>query len=236
MSRSFERSSLLLLATVAAVTGCADGPIPGLASMNPWLRSEWAADEKFGPTFFQKQTELARLRTAAPSMNPAERAKLANQLAERFREENSHVLRAEIARTLSTFPDEIAEQTLIIAAADQDSDVRRLACEGLSRRSTESALKTLSNVLSSESDLDVRLAAARGLGTFNNPVAVNSLGAALDDQDAAMRFTAMQSLKSSTGKDYGTSVVAWKEYVQGGNPAPPPGPSVAQQLQKWWYW
>src|SRR5688572_29498174 len=125
------RIAWLVLPACLAAAGCADGPIPALAHMNPWLVKEWAADEQFGPTFYQKQTELARMRTEAPGMAPNERSALAAKLSQHFRNESSHALRAELARTLAAFPEASAEETLIFATTDQDADVRRIACEGL---------------------------------------------------------------------------------------------------------
>jgi HEAT repeat protein len=229
-------SRLLIVALLGFFTGCADGPIPALATMNPWLRNEWAEDEKIAPTFFQKKNELARIRTSAKSYSPEKRQQLVTQIATRYREENSRVLRAELIRTLGAFPGASAEETLLVAATDPDPDVRRLACEGLSGRNTAESLNVLAQAVSGDNQLDVRLAAARSLRTYKDPVAVRALGMALDENDAAMQFVAMDSLKSASGKDYGQSLAAWKEYVQGGDPAPPAPPSIAQQIQQWWYW
>jgi hypothetical protein len=97
-------------------------------------------------------------------------------------------------------------------------------------------LQALGNAVGGDSNLDVRIAATRALQNFKEPAAIHALSIALDDRDPALQKVAMESLHESTGKDYGMSVVAWREYVKGGNPAPPPGPSIASRLQELWWW
>jgi hypothetical protein len=65
-----------------------------------------------------------------------------------------------------------------------------------------------------DADIDVRLAAARALGKLKNPASVSALGLALDDDNPAMQFRAMQSLKAVTGKQFET-VKEWREYLHG---------------------
>lgn len=231
-----KRWNLCLLLAALAITGCAEAPVPGMSSLNPWLRKEWADDEKLGTTYYQKQTELANVRSRAGSYPPAERQQIVTQLATRYREEPGRVLRADIIRTLAAFPDSLAEETLLVAATDQDATVRRLACEGLGSRKSTEALNALAQTVGTDTEAEVRVAAARSLRNFKDPIAVRALGVALEENDAAMQFVAMDSLKVVTGKSYGTSVPAWKEYVQGGSPAPVPGPSIASQMRDWLYW
>ncbi len=227
--------SVLLLFVVFA-TGCAEGPMPRTAWFNPWTRQQWEEDEKFGPTYYAKVEELTKIRKAAASYPPAERQRLALLLAGRLREEQSRVMREELTRTLCAFPDQAAEDALIASANDQDGVVRRVACEGLALRSTPAAMETLARAVGSDSELEVRMAAARSLRNYKDPVAVNALGAALEENNSGLQFVAMDSLQATTGKNYGTSVSAWKEYLQGGNPSPPPPPSIAVQLQDWLWW
>lgn len=236
MTGNFNPGIWLLIGSLPLVIGCADGPIPALATVNPWLRNEWAEDERLGTTYYQKQTELANVRSRARSYSPAEQQQLVTKLAARYREEPSRVLRADLVRTLSAFNDKLSEETLIVAASDQDATVRRLACEGLGKRTSTESLNSLAQTVGTDTDADVRIAAARSLRNFKDPIAVRALGVALEENDAGMQFVAMESLRVVTGKNYGTSLPAWKEYVQGGTPAPVPPPSIAQQMRDWLYW
>ena len=72
----------------------------------------------------------------------------------------------------------------------------------------------LSEALRSDVDADVRLAAAEALGETKNPAAVAALGEALSDSDPAMQYRAVLSLQQATGKDFGTSVERWQQYVK----------------------
>jgi len=72
---------------------------------------------------------------------------------------------------------------------------------------------------------------------FRDPAAAQALRVALDENDAALQGVAMQSLSGITGRrEYAGSVAAWREYLDGGNPAPPARPSLAETIQKYWYW
>ena len=91
----------------------------------------------------------------------------------------------------------------------------------------------LGRVVEQDSDIDVRLSALNDLATFKDSAAVQTLGKALDDYDPAIQFRAVQALKTSTGLDYGDSVPAWRDYVQGRQPTPPESPSLVQRLYEW---
>jgi hypothetical protein len=82
----------------------------------------------------------------------------------------------------------------------------------------------------SDGDLDVRIAAARELGKFEDRAAVQSLGAALDDPDPALQRRAVESLRRISGEDFGNSVPAWRQYVRGEPVDQPEPPSMVQWL------
>jgi HEAT repeat protein len=77
----------------------------------------------------------------------------------------------------------------------------------------------LAETLSSDTDVDVRLAAAKALSTAADPDAVKALGQALEDADPAMQFVAVASMKNVTGKDLGNDVNAWRQLAK--QPDPP---------------
>jgi HEAT repeat protein len=99
------------------------------------------------------------------------------------------------------------------------------------------SLQILSQTLANDPDTDVKIVAARSLGKFKDPQAAQALASIVDDNNPALQQTAMDSLRTVTGKDYGYSASAWREYMQGGAPTPPPSPSIAQRLREdWWWW
>jgi HEAT repeat protein len=112
---------------------------------------------------------------------------------------------------------------------DSDRDVRIICCETVGQHKPADAAKLLMEVLASDTEIDVRLAAARALGEFkDDPAVVVALGTALDSNDPAMQYRAVQSLRKTTGKNYDDNINTWREYVKGNNP---PEPSVASKLK-----
>jgi HEAT repeat protein len=235
----FPRVSLTLLAGLPALAamlaGCQDGPIPENRVLNPWVREQWEEDEKFGPTFYKRMEELAAIRGRAASLPESERERLAQEIVDVFREEPSSAMRSELARTLAHLPGATAQSGLGAALVDEDSDVRIAACQGLARLKNEESLALLAKTVESDEQLDVRIAAVRGLGSYQTPSALSSLGVALEDANPAIQKAAIDSLAASTGRAYGNSVPAWKEYLAGGNPTKPPGPTLAERIGWPWY-
>ena len=227
-----------VVAVMAAnIAGCADGFVPEMRNLNPWIRKQWAEDEQYGVTYHKKVADLAALRSQAQYIEPKQQEEVARQLVDRFKEETSPVLRVELLRTLAEFPNQAAQSTVQASVTDDDPRVRVAACRALGRQQTTQSLQALGNVVGSDTDIDVRMAAARELGNFKDPAAAVALRTALDDRDTAMQHVAMNSLKSITGKsEYRDSVPAWREYLDGGNPAPVPPPSLAEIAREWsWF-
>jgi hypothetical protein len=226
----------LLIAATAVVTtvGCADGFVPEARSLNPYVRKQWEEDEKRGPTYYKRQEELQQVRAQAPSMPEPEKQRLAKEIVDVLAIEKSPTMRAELVRTLAVLPGAIALVALEGASTDNDADVRAAACQALAGQKGPEAVKMLAT-LNGDADLDVRIEAARALGKHKDPEAAKALGLALEEPDPAVQRVAMESLKTSTGKDYGMSVKTWREYLDGGNPKPPDPPSWAERLRQAWY-
>lgn len=219
-----------------ALVGCADGPIPELAGLNPWVRQQWDEDEKYGPTFHTRLSELATLRAVAGSTSQVEQEVMTAELVKSYRTERSTAMRVEILRTLAEFPTQSAQTTLLEAVTDAQPKIRMVACTGLGKRQCPESLAALGTAVGGDADLDVRLEAARALQSFRDPAAAKALSVALEDNDPALQKVAMESLGTITGRNYGTSVATWREYLQGGDPAPPPGPTIAQRLNEYRIW
>lgn len=230
------RLCVATLCSAALASGCADGPVPELGVINPWVREQWDADEAYGPTFHRRVANLGRLRSQARSVPSAVQERTSVELAQKFKDERSTVMRAEILRALAEYPTYMAQTTLLAAMTDAEAKIRIVACHGLAKRQCPEALEALGTAVGGDADLDVRLAASRALANFKNPAAVQALAVALEDNDPALQKVAMESLQSVSGRDYGTSVASWREFAQGGNPEKPPSPSIAQRLRESWPW
>jgi hypothetical protein len=225
----------MMLVPLALSIGCGERPFADYGLVDPWARKSWREDERFGPTYYTKRDELRARRKTIRSLPPEEQERVAVELAERLREEPHSVLRSEIIRTLALVNSEVAAEALRAAATtDTDADVRVVACQAWGQRGDEQAPQVLAEILGSDTDPDVRLAATKELGRFkDNRQAMQALKLALDENNPAMQYRAVESLKNMSGKDYGTDMLAWKEYVDGGNPPEPPASSVADRLKDW---
>lgn len=229
------RLTVVLLLTMA--TGCADGLIPEMRALNPWVRNQWAEDDQRVTTYHRKVADLAELRKKAPHMPVAERDETAAQLAARLKEETSPVMRVEFVRTLAEFPTPLAHDSLLAAMTDEAACVRVVACKALAKKPTAEGFQALSQAVTQDTDLDVRVAAASELGKFRGFNAGPALRPVLDERDPALQLAAMQSLESLEGHaEYRKNVGVWREHLDGGHPAPPPPPSLAELAQQYWSW
>lgn len=234
------RVSSILLAIVpgllGVIAGCQDGPIPENRGLNPWARKQWEEDEKLGPTYYKRMDELAAIRAKAPGLAESERARLAQEIVDVYSQDPSPAMRSELIRTLAYLPTSTAQRGLAEALQDEDPDVRTAACQGLARVRGEESLRLLAKTAdNTDENLDVRIAAVRGLGNYKDDAAMQALGVALEDSDPAIQKVAIESLRHNTGRDYGHSVPAWKEFLAGGNPAKPAGPSLAERVGWPWF-
>jgi HEAT repeat protein len=223
--------------SLSLLTGCADGPIPETKVLNPWVRKQWAEDEQRITTFHRKVADLAELRKKAASMSQAEREDTAVNLAARLKEEKYAVLRTEFVRTLAALQTPVAQQAVLASVTDEDSSVRVLALKALGHKPTSEGYEALANAVTNDSDPDVRVVAARELSKFRAFDATKALRPALDDRDPALQLVAMQSLETLDGhSEYRRNPAVWREHLDGGNPAPPPGPTIAELAKQYWNW
>ncbi len=224
-------NSLLVLALGMTLIGCVDGPFSGLNAVNPYYRSQWEKDELAGPTFHTQLAELRSIRQNPTGLSPEEQRRVIPTLADIVQNSTNTVLRAEATLTLAEFSAPETIPALQLAINDEDADVRIAACKAWGRRGGPEALDVLSRAVSNDSDLDVRLAATTELAKFKDQQSLQALAVALNDKDPALQHRAVQSLKSVSGQNYGDSVPAWRDYVEGRSPVLPEPPTIAERLR-----
>ena len=222
------------LGLLIVMTGCSGGPF-GLARYNPVLVEEWKKDEQYGQTLPQRLEEMEEWEADAAGMPPDRQLTLSRQLDEIIRQETNPILVTRAVKTQAAFPTDVAGESLRFAIGHPQSDVRIAACKGWGRRGGPDAPELLANVLGSDTDQDVRLAAAKELEQFRSPVAIQALGLALEDGNPALQYRCVASLKEVTGKDYGEDVRAWREFVASGQAKPAPEASLAERFLKMLY-
>lgn len=155
--------------------------------MNPYYRSQWEKDEVAGPTFHTQLAELRAIRENPTGLSPDEQRQLIPTLADIVQNSTNTVLRAEATLTLAEFPASETIPTLQLAINDEDADVRIAACRAWGRRGGPEALDILTQTVSSDSDLDVRLAATTQLAKFRDQQSIEALAIALNDKDPALQ-------------------------------------------------
>jgi HEAT repeat protein len=152
----------------------------------------------------------------AKSATPEEQQRVSQQLARTIQHQDDPAVRIEIMRTLAKYPTPTAATVLHAGLSDSDPDVRCECCRAWGQRGGQDAVRELSQTLASDTNIDVRISAARALGTTEQPGALNPLTDALADTDPALRYRTLESLRGVSGRDFGTDVDAWRQYAQGG--------------------
>lgn len=204
----------LFVAIACATTGCSTAR---KAKYWNW----WYEKDKVGPQITSPYDRVEKLREFAAKgdkLPPADQQRLTSVLLEDIQKEQDPAMRVEILKTFAGMPANGTTLAVLKAALkDPQPIVRIAALEGWRRRGGGEAVPVLINVMNTDGDLDVRMAAARELGELKDPAAVQALSTWLDNKDPAVQFRAVQSLRSITGKDFGDDVTQWKLYVQGGD-------------------
>jgi hypothetical protein len=231
MSAKYSSRTKLLISALAALLvstwGCAG------AMQSNWGRklafwNKEDVDPRGALAPYKIVAKLREERETLPSMPPDQQQAKAAELATQYQNESDPLVRAEIVRTISVCGAPQAGTTLTAALQDADRDVRLAACDAWGVHGGPQAVSSLSNLLRHDRSMDVRLAAARALGQLKGPEVVQALAPGLEDPDPAMQYRIVQSLRESTGKDFGDNVNAWNEFVRGGSP---PEISASERLK-----
>lgn len=221
---------LLALYAVAVLCGCSAGP--DLMGRVGWLGRDDPEDAiRYGPPPKQQVRQLQDLAASSGGLDMAARQRVSGDLVFRLGRESDPLIRVEIVRALGAFVTPGTIAGLRTAMDDSDPTVRVAACQVWAQCGGPEAIGVLAERLGSDTDVDVRLAATQALGAFSDPAAYRALTIALDDSDPALQYRAIDSLRRSSGREFGNDIASWRQFAQGGNPPPVPKPSFAERLR-----
>lgn len=217
---------------LGTLTGCADGPIPYMMALNPSVRRQWEADEAYQPTLHRQLAEVEALRAQGPRLSEEQQRHWSGELAFIIESHHNPLLRAACVDTLAVLAVPDANRGLRAATKDADSTVRMAACRAWGSRGGREGVELLAEMLGSDTDMDVQMAAARELKHFSDPIAYQALGLALETDNPALQYRAIESLKTASGRNYGNDIRAWQEFAEGKDPGPEHVPALAERLRQ----
>jgi hypothetical protein len=156
---------------------------------------------------------------------------LVEHLTKEYVDSPDPILRQEVVKAMERMNNPDGFALLKYAAMkDENPFVRRAACRAVASFPTNESAAVLRHIIRQDSDKDVQLQAIKSLAVFDDQDTVAALGNLLESRHAALRYQAMQSLKSCTKQDYGDDVRRWKQYLAGQTPDPPENLTFSQRL------
>ena len=206
---------LVAIGTVHQFSGCSEGPLWRSGKYNPWVRNKWAEEEQIADTLFsrKKRMETVVQNAVNAPLNVQEDA--AQALSDIVFRDKVLLMRLHAVRLLGQLKSSpSAEETLIKASKDNERDIRLAAIEAWKTLGTAAAVPQLQEIIGSDTDIDVRLAATEALGHFPGRASVSALSLSLNDRNPALQVRATESLRKVTGEPLGRNVVAWQQYVE----------------------
>ena len=210
-----ERSFLIAWTVLGVVgllslTGCHDGPLYALKTVNPYYTlREWKDDRALGVTDHERRQELTTLASRIGNL-PTERQQFwARNLSQIMQNDPNPEMRRIAMLAAGRLKTSDALQLLEMGLDDENMKVRMESCRGLGKRAEPQAAQLLASTFGTETDQDVRNAAVTALGNHKGNVALDSLRLALDEQDPATTDLAMKSLRGVTGKNLGATPAQW---------------------------
>jgi len=202
----------------------------------------WPFPERERTTFItplMRSSAIAEFGARSTGVDSPDQREITDQLARQIQVEPDPLVRLAVIHAIAEFKTPMAQMVLESGLADQDEMVRVACCEEIAERAAAgvsdpsyNAVPSLAKALREDKDQNVRLAAAKALGSMKSPDAIQSLTVALDDRDPAMQYAGVRSMKQITGKDYGPKVEAWRQVAAGQTPPPESAPSIAERLRK----
>ncbi|MEZ6090293.1 MAG: HEAT repeat domain-containing protein [Pirellulaceae bacterium] len=196
-------------------SGCHDGPLYALKTINPIYRSQWADDEKLGPTDIQRREELERLVISMPQMSEEDQAYWLKHVEAILENDKNPEMRTLAIRVLAGCRSEQAIDLCEENLNDESIKVRLAICDVLAARDEARSTQLLGETIGSETNEDVQMAAIAAIGKHRSSEAAQTLKPTLRSRNPAVRVACMESLEQCTGKELGDDPKVWVAYLDG---------------------
>lgn len=194
----------------AVLTGCQSGPIWGKKT----------AAQQLPPGVVLPGEKIERWKALVKSARDAQSASVAStQLLQAFKNEEDPQMRVELLRVASALPAEACWSLAEIGLQDKDPNVQIEACRLAAKSKATKTIEQLAGLAQEATDQDVRQAAIKALGQFQDPTATAVLGNLLQDRNPAIQYLAIRSLRETTGQDFGYDIAKWQAYLNGQDPS-----------------
>ena len=217
----------LIVGLIYQLSGCAEGPLWRTGQYNPWVRSKWAEEEKIADTLFTRKRRMETVVAQATNASIDVQEEAALALSDIIFRDKVLLMRLHAVKLLGRLNSPTSVETLAKASKDNDKDIRLAAITAWKMVSPDAAVPQLQEIIGSDTDIDVRLAATEALGNFPGRSSVEALSLSLNDRDPALQVRAAESLQRVTGEPLGRNIVAWQEYV-GSNVVATPNKVIGQ--------
>lgn len=212
--RMFNLLPFLLLSVVLiGVSGCAEGMLWRTGYLSPWVRQTWEDEERIALTSIARKRQMTESVEAVVNGSVEQKNRVAKELQDVIFRNQIVILRLHAISLLGRLDCETSVEALQSASKDQNSELRMAAVKSLANLPGPVSIPILQEVVGSDTNGDVRLAATQSLGQFSNSQVLDALAMAIDDRDPALQVAAIESLEKVTGEKFGTDVLAWKDYL-----------------------
>jgi len=218
---------LLMIGLIYQFSGCAEGPLWRTGQYSPWVRNKWAEEEKIADTLFTRKRRMESVVAQATNSSIDVQEEAALALSDIIFRDKVLLMRLHAVKLLGRLNSPTSVETLAKASRDNDKEIRLAAITALKMVSPDAAVPQLQEIIGSDTDIDVRLAATEALGNFPGRSSVEALSLSLNDRDPALQVRAAESLQRVTGEPLGRNIVAWQEYV-GSNVVATPNKVIGQ--------
>jgi len=158
--------------------------------------------------------QIENVAAAAASLDGTEREQVVQRLNATLASSAEPVaLKLVSVKALGALRSRSAMVGLETATRSPEPELRVMAAKSLANNPDPAAVTLLTELLTYDSNADVRLAAATALARFSSPSAIEALAGVLGDRDPAVQLVAMRSVQTATGQELGSDVGKWKAYV-----------------------